>query len=215
MPDAATLLARAACCYDEPRFGLAAAARIAARGGFAGGAEWMRRALGAIRGESPHGAARFTRLGVVKYALASGAALLLPALALPLLALPAFASVVQTPLAAALRWLLLLMSLPLASGAFYAVESRFVFAFPCAIDGDAVPLRASHRLLARTAAPLAAIRAVVRIAASMVVGGLLGRGFLRSWAIGCLAVLLWYEEARAAARAAASAAVARSAGVAA
>lgn len=190
MPDASTLLARAARCYDEPRHGLAVAARTAARGGFAGGAEWMRHALGAIRGSPPRGTARFTRLGVVKYALASGAALLLPALALPLLALPALAPVLQSPLAAALLLLL-------ASGAFYAVESRFVFAFPCALEGDAAPLRASHRLLAQTTAPVAATIAVARIAATMVVGGLLGRGFLRSWAIGCLAVLLWYEEARA------------------
>lgn len=185
MPDAATLLARAARCYDEPRHGLASAAAIAARGGFAGGAEWMRRALGVIRGAPPNGAARFTRLGVVKYALASGAALLLPAIALAL----------RTPLVAALL-------LPLAIGAFYAVESRFVFAFPCALDGAAHPLRASHALVVRASPACAATWTVARIAASMVVGGLLGRGFLRSWAIGCLAVLLWYEEARAAAAAA-------------
>jgi predicted MPP superfamily phosphohydrolase len=35
------------------------------------------------------------------------------------------------------------------------------------------------------------------IAASMILGGFLGRGFLRSWCVGCLAILVWYERLRA------------------
>jgi len=37
---------------------------------------------------------------------------------------------------------------------------------------------------------------VARIAAEMLFGGLRGRGFARSWCVGCIAVLLWYEAAR-------------------
>ncbi len=194
MPDARSLLVEAARWYDEPRHGLAAAAKGAARGGFASGAEWMRFALGAIRGAPPTGAARFHRLGFAKYALSAAAALgALSAASFTRIALPQ-----SRPLAT------VLLLLPFAIVAFYAVESRFVFAFPCALDGHRAPLRESAAMVARSMAPLAAIATVMRIAAAMVGGGVVGRGFLRSWSIGCLAVLLWYEQARRVAASAAS-----------
>src|SRR5262245_5717657 len=75
---AGALLARAAELYDAPGSPLPAAARMAARGGFAGGAEWMRLVLGEVRGEAvaPVGTPRwFHALGLIKYTLACAAAL--------------------------------------------------------------------------------------------------------------------------------------------
>lgn len=145
MAESSRWFAQARRLYDEPRHGLPGAAAIAARGGFAGGAEWMRRAL------------------VVSIAAWSSTA-----------------------------WLL-----PLAVIAFYAVEVRMVFAIPLALDGSHAPLRDSHALVSRSSAPFVATARVMRIAAEMLAGGFCGRGFVRSWCVGCLAVLLWYEQARA------------------
>src|SRR3954447_16934954 len=71
------LLARAAELYDAPGGPRRAAAAGAARGGFAAGALWMRLALETIRGgPCPATGLRYQRLGLVKYGLAGGAALL-------------------------------------------------------------------------------------------------------------------------------------------
>lgn len=165
------LLAAARARYDlDPE--LAAAARKARCGGFPAGAEWMRRALGG-RGPGPVRGA--WRLGFAKYGLATLAA-----------AAPVVAGVLlHTP-----------VPLLLAPVLFYLVEARFVFAFPLAIDGAPRPLRASHALVRRCGGVVAVTSCVLRIAAEMLIGGLLGRGFLRSWCVGCLAVVLWYEAAR-------------------
>jgi predicted MPP superfamily phosphohydrolase len=40
------------------------------------------------------------------------------------------------------------------------------------------------------------MRVVVPLACTMLFGGLAGRGFLRCWCLGCLAVCLWYEDLR-------------------
>src|SRR5262245_35533741 len=143
MADARSLLARARAVYDAPANGLAAASAAAARGGFAGGAEWMRAALGVLRGAVPPGQAAFTSLGVAKYALACAAAV-------------AVVGVAWASRAPAL--------LPLAIVAFYVVEVRMVFAFPLALDGERQPLRRSHALVARTEGALAATATVMRIA---------------------------------------------------
>lgn len=174
VPDARDLLAEARRLFDTPANGLASGARQAWRTGFAGGAEWLRRALGALRGQAPEARAAFGRLGGAKYGLATAAA-------------------------AACGWLACTWSpwlLPLAVVAFYAVEVRMVFAFPLALDGSPRPLRDSHRLLAATMPAVTATQLVMQIAAAMLTGGLLGRGFVRSWCVGCLAVVLWYEQAR-------------------
>lgn len=178
MGDTDALLARARLRFDEPGGGLADAARRAATGGFSGGAEWLRLALANERGVPPEGRAAFARLGLLKYGLAAAAASLVGAVALafdPLL-------------------------LPLVVVAFYLVEVRMVFVFPLALDGHAAPLVGSHDLLQRTMPWPQATARVMRIAAEMLCGGLLGRGLLRSWCVGCLAVVLWYEEARRTAR---------------
>jgi hypothetical protein len=176
--DARTLLADAARLYDAPGNGLEAASRAAVRGGFVGGAEWMRRALGVVRGTEPAGRARFGRLGIGKYTCASLAALLV----------------------LALLWRSPALALPAAILTFCAVEVPMLFAFPCALDGEQAPFLASRQLVLRTLRPGVATSRLLRIAASMLLGGFAGRGFVRSWSLGCLAVVLWYEDARRAAQ---------------
>jgi len=134
----------------------------------------MRHALGVLRGTVPRGAASFHRLGLAKYGLATTAALAV----------------------AGAAWAVTPLLLPLAGLAFYAVECRMVFAFPQALDGSRTPLRDSHALVRRSTSATAATATVMTIAAEMLAGGFCGRGFLRSWCVGCLAVLLWYERAR-------------------
>ncbi|MCE9637224.1 MAG: hypothetical protein K8T90_16075 [Planctomycetes bacterium] len=77
--------------------------------------------------------------------------------------------------------------------AFYAAEVQSVFAFPAALDGAARPLATSRSIVRSSGGTLRAVGIVVPIAAYMLGGGFLGRGFRRAWCVGCLAVLLWYE----------------------
>lgn len=181
MRDVRELWSAATRLYDDPALGLEVAAKAAAFRGVDAGAEWMRAAIGVVRGTPPSGRASFLRLAVVKYGLAC----------------------LGAGLASLLVWSLPALVLPAALVAFYAAESRLVFVFPLALDGDRTPLTASGRLVARTQPPVVAALRVMTIAAGMVFGGFTGRGFLRSWCLGCLAVVLWYEDARRAAEVAA------------
>ena len=71
------LLTRAAERYDAPGSPLCAAAAGAAFGGFASGAQWMRLALETLRGRPcPPTAFNYQLLGLIKYGLAAGVALL-------------------------------------------------------------------------------------------------------------------------------------------
>lgn len=178
------LLAAAARTWAEhPR--LEVLARGSGWRGFAGGARWLAAAMAAVRGGDVAAAVEagatasensFTRLGVRKYALAGAAA----------------AAVLVTVVATRV-WVFA----PLAIVAFYAVEVRFVFAFPLAIDGERAPLRRSHALLAAGSGAAAATCTVMQLAAVMLFGGFCGAGFVRSWCLGCLAVAHWYERAAA------------------
>jgi hypothetical protein len=76
---------------------------------------------------------------------------------------------------------------------FYAIEAQFVFLFPLALDGERTPFRAAWAWTRRAGGTLAVMRVVLPLAAVMLFGGLLGRGFVRCWCLGCLAVCLWYE----------------------
>jgi hypothetical protein len=174
MRDTRTLWAAAAQLYDEPGNGLQASSRVAARRGFRGGAAWMRSAMSVVRGSAPLGDARFAQLGFCKYTLATLAALLV----------------------LAALWRQPMLAVPAAIFAFYLVEARMVFVFPLALDGEVCPFRTSHQLLRRTLPPIVATARVMSIAARMLLGGFVGRGFVRSWCVGCLAVVLWYEDAR-------------------
>jgi hypothetical protein len=174
---AGELLRQAAALYDAPGSALRLSASRAARRGFASGAEWMGLALMTIRCQSPIPTPSWAyhRLGLVKYGLASGAALLWAGAAFavgwPWLALP---------------------SLPI----FYAVEAQFVFLFPLALDGCRIPWRESRRWTRAAGGTVAVMRVVLPLASTMLLGGLLGRGFVRSWCLGCLAVCIWYEGLR-------------------
>jgi hypothetical protein len=114
-------------------------------------------------------------LGLIKYGLATTAALVWAGAAwaegLPLLA-------------------------PFAVLVFYAVEVQMVFLFPLALDGSARPFRTARAWTRRAGGTIAAMRVVLPLAAVMLLGGLVGRGFVRCWCLGCLAVCLWYEDLR-------------------
>lgn len=174
MADARALLAEAGVWFDRPTSLLPRAARGVR--GFTGGAAWMAAAMAEVRGApSPRADVRAEALGWTKYGLACAAAACVLALAWTSHA-----------------WLLAALAVP----AFYAVEAQWVFAFPAALDGAPSPLRASRALTVRAGGTLSVMATVMPIAAFMLFGGLVGRGFLRSWCLGCLAVVLWYERVR-------------------
>jgi hypothetical protein len=175
---ARVLLRRARQVFDAPGCPLASAARGACRGLFASGGRWMQLALTHLRGQPlPAPVRGLNTLGVIKYALAGGAALLA---ATPAVLLPA--------------WPLLV----LAVVAFYAVEAQMVFLFPLALDGARKPFREARRWTARAGGTLAVMAIVLPVAAVMLLGGFARQGFVRSWCLGCLAVCIWYEDLRAA-----------------
>lgn len=170
------LLARARAHYDAPDSRLSGEAGRAWRTFFASGAAWMAMALTLLRNQSPPGLDRsFNLLGIIKYGLASVGALLCAAAAWW------WAS----------PWLLVLVPL-----VFYAIEARMVFLFPLALDGSRTPFRDANRLTSRAGGTMAVMAVVMPLAAVMLFGGFLGRGFVRCWCLGCLAVCLWYEDLR-------------------
>jgi hypothetical protein len=133
-------------------------------------------ALCHLRGQAAAPApAGLNRLGLVKYGLASGAALPFSCLA------------VLTG-----WWPLLALCVP----AFYAAEAQLVFLFPLALDGCAAPYCAARRLTVRAGGTAAVMGTVLPLAGVMLFGGFAGRGFVRCWCLGCLAVCLWYEDLR-------------------
>lgn len=172
------LLERAARLYDAPGSPLPRQAALAWRGGFRGGAAWMAGALALVRGQAVRaelpGAWTW---GGVKYAAALGAALGTWALAVR----------VGLPHA---------VGLVLAVPAFYAVEVQGLFLFPAALDGAARPWRSARALLRKAGGTLSAMGTVGLLALVMLFGGLAGHGVVRCWCLGCLAVVLWYEDLR-------------------
>jgi uncharacterized protein len=136
----------------------------------------MRLALETVRGmPCPPQGAGYGLLGCTKYGLATAAALLWAggawALRLPLLA-------------------------PLAVVVFYVIEAQMVFLFPLALDGSARPFRTARAWTRRAGGTFAVMRVVLPLASVMLLGGFVGRGFVRCWCLGCLAVCLWYEDLR-------------------
>lgn len=174
---AVVLLRRAALHFDAPTNRLAELSRVAWRGGFVSGGGWMRLALEQLRGHPLVGtASRLNRLGLIKYGLASTAAL------------------TWLVLTIGCQWpVLSVLCVPM----FYAVEAQMVFLFPLALDGSIRPFREARRWTRRAGGTLAVMTIVLPLAATMLFGGFLGRGFVRSWCLGCLAVCLWYEDLRA------------------
>ena len=173
---ARSLLREAALRFDVPGNPLAQSSRTAWRCGFVSGGSWMRRALEHLRGQAlADTRCNLQRLGLLKYGLccATACAWLL------------LTMVCQRPLAA-------LGSVPI----FYAVEAQMVFLFPLALDGASRPFREARRWTRRAGGTLTVMRIVLALAATMLLGGFLGRGFVRSWCLGCLAVCIWYERLR-------------------
>ena len=79
---------------------------------------------------------------------------------------------------------------------FYAAEAQCVFLVPLALDGHARPFRTARAWTVRAGGTLRVMAAVMPVAATMLFGGFVGRGFLRSWCLGCLAICVWYEDLR-------------------
>ena len=79
---------------------------------------------------------------------------------------------------------------------FYAVEAQMVFLYPLLLDRHPSPLAQSLRLTRRAGGTLGVMGQVLPVAAVMLFGGFLGRGFRRCWCLGCLVVAIWYEEVR-------------------
>jgi hypothetical protein len=168
------LLAHARNLYDNPATGLSHGARQGWRHGFASGAEWMRLVMEQLRGCSlPAGDAPFQWLGLIKYGLC----------------MAGFAACVLAAWLAR-AWPLALLGVP----AFYAIEVQFLFLFPAAIDHPQHPFTANRRRVARAGGTFQRMATVIPIAASMLAGGPAGQGFVRSWALGCIAIVIWYEE---------------------
>jgi hypothetical protein len=170
------LLRQATVAFDAPGTGLAESSWTAYRSGFRSGGRWMRQALEHLRGAPLAGpVSDLNALGLLKYGLASSAALL---------------------------WVLLAfgLRLPLLGGlavlVFYAVEAQMVFLFPLALEGDSHPFRSARRWTRRAGGTFQVMRVVLPLAGTMLFGGLAGQGFVRSWCLGCLAVCLWYEQIR-------------------
>jgi hypothetical protein len=79
---------------------------------------------------------------------------------------------------------------------FYIVESQMVFLFPLALDGYTDPFRESRHYTSLAGGTFQVTATVIPLAVVMLFGGFAGRGFVRCWALGCLAVVLWYEDLR-------------------
>ena len=175
-PTAMQLLARAAAIYDAPGSPLRPAVLAARRSGFQSGAQWMALAMGTIRRQAPAPVALiYQRLGITKYAMSFAAAGICALLAMAL----------GKPW---LGWIGVL--------AFYMVEAQMVFIFPLALDGTDHLFRESRRWTVRAGGTRPIMHIVLPLATTMIFGGFFGRGFQRSWCLGCLAVCIWYEDLR-------------------
>ena len=171
------LLARARLIYDDPDLPFAAmAGREGWRSGFVSGAEWMGLAMSHVRGaEIPRTYAPFQVLGVFKYGLCS------------------LAAMIYLLLMWSLRWYPLMIGVVFV---FYAIEAQMVFLFPLAIDGFLDVFRASRRYTEKAGGTVRVVAIVLPLAVVMLFGGFAGQGFVRCWALGCLAIVLWYEDLR-------------------
>ncbi len=165
----------AAMAYDQSPH-LQRAAREARFRGFGAAAEWM--ALAMQRPSVDRGYAQ--RLGVIKYLSCLSVALATGGLTAVFAGWPSVTAV--------------------ALVVFYLAESQLVFLFPAMIDLPNASLwqAMSNAVRLRVAAgnTLYVVGIVVALAALMLFGGLFGKGFLRSWCAGCLAVARWYERVR-------------------
>lgn len=80
--------------------------------------------------------------------------------------------------------------------AFYAVEARHVFDFPVAIDFARRSRTAARALHRRAGGTITILTRVLPIAAFMLLGWLANGRPRWNFAVGCMAVILWYESLR-------------------
>ncbi len=136
---------------------------------FTRGAEWMLYCLNHIRNENttlPKGVA-FEYYGWGKYLLCSFVALI-----------PLFLS----------YWLV-----PLSILLFYLIEVQLLFLFPLLIDGSKNSFKSSWRLT-RQIGTFRAMIVVIPIAIYMLYGMCRRKDCLQHWYVGCLSILILYEE---------------------
>lgn len=143
---------------------------------FASGAQWM----GLAMGLEPKAIAQrpYNRWGTFKYTLCS---LPLIACLIGILALSA--------------WIAIL--LPLAILLFYLIEAQFVFLFPLLITGSPRPLAHSRQLTRQAGGTLKVVSIVMPLACFMALGSLtpISRAQpRRAFALGCLSIIIWYEQ---------------------
>ncbi len=133
-------------------------------------------ALACVRGQPTRARSRhFHRAGIGKYAACT--------------VVGAMAAVPTWPLAWPLGGVCFVL-------AFYALEARLVFVFPAMIDYGSRASRGAGALVRRAGGVPEVMSVVMPLAAVMLCGGFAGRGFVRSWLLGCAAVVLWYERLR-------------------
>lgn len=160
------LLVEASDLYDQTAERIPPAAPT-----FYGGARWMGDILSAVDGVKRDFPQRnWNALGMSKY----GICLLIAIFPPPLLKIP------------------IEYALFVTACLFYLIEAQLVFLFPLAIEEDASPWRTSWRFTRKAGGTLRVSLVTMYIAWTMLTGGLRGRGFRRSWCIGCIAVVLWY-----------------------
>ncbi len=171
--DVTVLIKRAAELYDDPATGLQATAPQAATNFFLSGAQWMNQALGVVRGRnSLMKPVSYQLLGLFKYTTSVGVGLFFLWLAWRLG-----------------RWDFLGL-VPLG---FLAVDSQLVFLFPALLEGAPSPLAHALRLSHRAGGPILVMAGLIPLWSVALFGGFVGQGFLRSWCLSCLAVVLWYD----------------------
>ena len=171
------LLQQAIQLYDNPDALLANRARDHGwKQGFTSGAEWMSYAMSHYRATLiPANQVNYQYYGTLKYGLASIGALAVIGFAI---------------------WSKLWIVLPLVVIVFYAIEAQMVFLFPLLIDSHSDPIRHSIQWTNRAGGTIPVMWTVMQLACVMLFGGFVGQGFIRSWALGCLSVCIWYEELR-------------------
>lgn len=82
---------------------------------------------------------------------------------------------------------------PLSILVFYGFEIQFLFLFPLLIDQRPDPLRSSFKMTCAVGY-LRALSVVVPIGLYMAMGLLRFKSPLYYWYVGCLAIVIWYDE---------------------
>jgi len=145
------------------------------KGGFPSAVKWMRLALQILRSkEIPERNIPYSFLGFIKYGLAG------------------FTFILYIIFIIHIKYYIFL---PFAIVLFYGIEVQFLFLFPLAIDGISKPIYHSLNCKVK-GGRFASIFGVIVIAIFMISGILPQKSFFRNWSVGCIAVLIWYEDSK-------------------